>query len=168
MKKLKKIYLIVCVLKQNQINSLYFTDNSEYKQYCRCLKNIQNLKNSKILSQDDLESLHQQIHQQYSSIWDNDEETNAQSQIWKFKSINFLQELFTTTEQYIVNQFRHVNNLNLNLTIHYLDQISSKTKLKRVKICSGDNLYHCYLCKECLNFLNSNIDSKKAKSSLNT
>ena len=68
MKKLKKIYLIVCVLKQNQINSLYFTDNSEYKQYCRCLKNIQNLKNSKILSQDDLESLHQQIHQQYSSI----------------------------------------------------------------------------------------------------
>ena len=37
-----------------------------------------------------------------------------------------------------------------------------------VKICSGNNEYHCYLCKECSNFAKPNINSKKTKSSLNT
>ena len=73
-KDYKKIYLIVCDLNQDQINSLYLTDNSKYKQYRRCLKNIE--LNSSIFSQDDLESIHQHIHQQYSSIQENNEEIN--------------------------------------------------------------------------------------------
>ena len=52
--------------------------------------------------------------------------------------------------------------------MHYSDKISTRYKFRTVKNCSGDNLYNFYLCKECSNFLNPNINSKKAKSSSNT
>ena len=51
--------------------------------------------------------------------------------------------------------------------MHCSDEISKRNKSRRVKKCSGDNLYNFYLCKECSNFLNSNINSKKIKSSSN-
>ena len=157
----KKNYDIVCNLSQDEIDVLYLTDNSKYKRYRRCLKNIEKIKDSGLLNQENLQSIHEKFSPQ-PIIVEEFEVTPTENPNLDL----FCENCLRKQNEHIVHQYGHV--YNLNLTMHRSDEISKRNKFRRIKYCSGDNLYNFYLCKECSNFLNPNINSKKAKSSSNT
>ena len=61
---MQNIYDIVC----NETDVLYLPYNSKYKRYRRCLKIIENVKNSGLLNVENLQSIHEKVSLQSTIV----------------------------------------------------------------------------------------------------
>ena len=137
----KKLYTkyqdLISGLSQQDIDTLYLSDNAKYQWYHRFRTKIKKLEGSGKLSQDFLNIVHQQTQQQ------------------SFYESQFCKNCLRKQNQVVINKFG--DRYKLHLTIHYSDRIAKRNKFRRVKFKSGDGRYTFELCQECSQFLNPDI-----------
>ena len=178
-KTFKKYKDIINNLDEDDIDSLYSTDRSKYQRYRRYLNKMNSLTKSGLLSQDFLNSIHQEsvrnLHERDSQnhlsrrMHQDTQQRSNQVTVETQEGYNshlFCENCLQKQNSYIINKFGNI--YHLDFTLFCSDNIAKRRKFRRVKFKSGDDAYSFYLCKECSNYLNPNINCKEANLSKNT
>ena len=157
-KTFKKYKDIINSLDEDDIASLYLTDRSKYQRYRRYLNKMNSLTKSGLLSQDFLNSIHQEtvrnVHEQDSQnhlsgrMHQDTQQRSNQVTVETQEGYNshlFCENCLRKQNSYIINEFGNI--YHLDFTLFWSDNIAKRHKFRRVKFKSGGMLIHFIYAK---------------------